>query len=726
MSNYCIVLKQIYSSPASEVPKDIQLPDNWNLSWHQVETLKAIQDPNIDAIFNTAMTGDGKTLAAFLCILYGYMTAIALYPTNELARDQEGQIGGYTQQLQLDNPPRLSRLSGELLEIYAETEGLRKSAAIQTRASQSEIVLTNPDMFHYLHRGAYLSKNSSPDSLWNRFDKQFDLFIFDEFHVFSAPQIASVINTLLLIRCTNRRKKFLFLSATPNEALINRLKLAGFRCREINPIAENKYWFPDSEEECRQLETQGWRQVSRQIKLEFISLEPTIKASETWLQQNCQLILSQFQEYPGSKGAIVLNSIAAVKRLTPFFRELLAPEGLVVEENTGLTGKEQKERSLSADLVLGTSTIDVGVDFKINFLIFESADAGSFIQRLGRLGRHDSYEKDGETIVFQKFTAYALSPNYLVERLFQGDSPPLASGGTCDRVFFSEIIRENYRQINNFQGYYKRWGTVQSLHLGEQLSHKDIQQQYAEAYKVFQKACNKVFQTKFSDVSESVKQWQKEWQQLSGQGKGNPIAEDAASFRGSSPLQCGLYDLTESNESDRFKTYDLPGVLSHLDIEPIAEAAFMRLLEQTAQGTGKPIAKGRFKHCLGFMKLHSYREEKLNWNFTYPGDLQAIASECKVQVLVGIQVWQPANPWIREINQRLKKQALVCCVIPRPVAEVRSRLRLPMHFQIYPIKDKYSTHDRSADYAIAFSQSALLLDTLSYWFKSKGCEFWTV
>lgn len=724
MSNYCLVLKPIYSCPASKVPKDMELPTGWGLSWHQLETFKAIQDPNIDVVFNTAMTGDGKTLAAFLCILYGYIAAVALYPTNELARDQEGQIGGYTQTLQLSQEPRLSRLSGELLEIYAETEGLRKSAAIQTRASQSEILLTNPDIFHYLHRGAYLTKNSSPDSLWNRLDKHFDLFIFDEFHVFSTPQIASVINTLLLIRCTNRRKKFLFLSATPNEDLLNRLKLAGFRCCEINPVAENKYRFPDSEEECHKLESGGWRQVSRPIQLEFISLEPTIKASETWLRDNCQLILSHFEEHPGSKGAIVLNSIAAVKRLMPFFRELLTPYGLVVAENTGLTGKEQKERSLFADLVLGTSTIDVGVDFKINLLIFESADAGSFIQRLGRLGRHNGYEKDGKTVTFEKFIAYALSPNYLVERLFQGDSPPLASGESCDRVFFHETIRENYRQINNFQAYYKRWGIVQSLQLWQKLHHPSIKQQYADAAKAFEKACEEVFDTSLRKKYGYVKGWQQEWQELSGQDKGNPIEEDAASFRGSSPLQCGLYDLTESNESDRFKTYDLPGVLSHLDIEPIAEAAFMRLLEQTTQRTGKPIAKGRFKHSLGFMKLHGYREEKLNWNFTYPGDLQAIADAWKVQVLVGIQVWQPGNTWIREINQRLKKQALVCYVIPRPVAEVRSRLRLPMHFQIYPIKDQYSTHDGTSPYAIGFSQSALLLDTLAYWFKSKGGEVW--
>jgi CRISPR-associated endonuclease/helicase Cas3 len=52
---------------------------------------------------------------------------------------------------------------------------------------------------------------------------------------------------MLLIKNTNRHKKFLFLSATPNKQLIERLQLAGFRCKEINPIEENKYQFPDTE-----------------------------------------------------------------------------------------------------------------------------------------------------------------------------------------------------------------------------------------------------------------------------------------------------------------------------------------------------------------------------------------------------------------------------------------------------------------------------------------------
>ena len=721
MGDYRITLKPVYSQTVP-TPKDVLLPDNWLLSWHQAATLSALRDPNVDVVFNTAMTGDGKSLAAYLDTLQGNYSAIGLYPTNELARDQEIQIWGYIEQFQPPTQPRVVRLSGQDLEIYAENEGLRKAAAMLTLTGQAEIILANPDIFHYLHRGAYLSDKENPDKLWGRIDKNFELFIFDEFHVFAAPQIASVINTMLLIRHTNRRKKFLFLSATPNEQLIRRLEIAGFRCCQINPVQENKYQFPDTSAQCHQM--QGWRQVSRAISLRFIPVEPTSKASETWLRDFSHLILGHFQQHPGSRGAIVLNSIAAVKRLVPFFRELLQPHGLVVGENTGLSGKQEKERSLFADLVLGTSTIDVGVDFKINFLIFESDSAGSFIQRLGRLGRHDGYERDGKRIAFENFTAYALIPDFLVERLFLGDSPALEADGIYDRPFFHDRIREKYRQINDFEGYYSRWGAVQSLQLCWQLGRGTIKQQYEGSQKAFQTACEQMFNTSLKKVFARSKAWEREWQQLPGKEKGNPIAEDAASFRGSSPLQCGIFDLTELNEADKFKTYDLPGILSNLEIEPMAEAAFMRSLQETAERIGQPIAKGRFARCLAFMKLRAYREERLNWRFTYSGDLQPIADAWKVQVLKSIQVWQPENYWISEINTRLKKQALVCYVLCRPVAEVRSRLRLPMHFGIYPISDKYSIHDAVTPYSIAFGQSALLLDTLAYWLKSQKNELW--
>jgi CRISPR-associated endonuclease/helicase Cas3 len=456
-----ITLKSVYSCPASEIPEDIKLPDGWTLAWHQKETLEAIRDPEIDVIFNTAMTGDGKSLAAYLQTLLTDFLAIGLYPTNELARDQEGQIGGYIEKFQPDNNPRINRLSSVELELYAEQENLKKAQAIATRMSQSEILISNPDMFHYLHRGAYLTPHDNPDKLWNSLDKDFDLFIFDEFHVFSAPQIASVLNTMMLIRRTNRQKKFLFLSATPDTQLLKKLKKAGFNYRCIDPIAERKYEFPETSDRVEELKSQGWRQVAREIDLSFVPLESAFSASENWLKQNKELVLQQFQAHTNTKGAMILNSIAAIKRLLPIFQELLEPNGLTVGENTGLSGSQEKARSLDCDLVLGTSTIDVGVDFKINFLIFESSDTGNFIQRLGRLGRHDGYNKDGKEVRFDNFSAYALVPQFLVERLFpeeltekehsqDSEKSTLEVDRYYDRIYFNKTIEENYREINNF------------------------------------------------------------------------------------------------------------------------------------------------------------------------------------------------------------------------------------------------------------------------------------
>jgi CRISPR-associated endonuclease/helicase Cas3 len=725
MSDYSIKLNPVYSCPTSDILKEIKLPKNCNLSWHQVETYKAINNPDVNVVINTAMTGDGKSLAADLAVLFGDFSALKMYPTNELARDQEIQTKQYDLLFELEDK-RINRLSSQDLELYAEEEGLKKKDALKTKFDNSEILLTNPDIFHYLHRGAYLTPYDNPDLLWNRIDKRFDLFVFDEFHVFSAPQIASVINMMLLIRHTNNNKKFLFLSATPNTDLIDRLIAANFKVRVINPVEENKYQFPDNKNESQDLEKQGWRQISREIKLNFVTLESTAGSTEKWLKDNSNVILNLFIKYPGSKGAIILNSIAAVKRLVPFFQELLTPHGLTVGENTGLSGKETKLESLAADLVLGTSTIDIGVDFKINFLFFESADAGNFIQRLGRLGRHDGYERDGDFIEFSNYIAYALVPNFLVERLFSKESTSLQVEQEYSRPFFHQVIRDEYRQINDFRGYYSRWGAVQSVNLCFQLGHPNLRKAYGEgSQEAFKQDCEKVFNTSLKKNIGRINGWKKEWKELFGKDSGNPIAEDASSFRGVSCLQCGLYDLTETNEADRFKTYDLPGILSNLEIETITEAEFKRFLAATSKNINAPIPKSRFNYCLGFMKLHRYREERLNWRFNYQGDLKYIAEAYKVVVLTQIKVWQPENYWISKINDRLKKQALVSYVLPLPVAEIRNRLRLPMHFQIYPISDRTSIHG-TPPYSIAFGQSALLIDTLAHWLKSKGSESWFV
>jgi len=494
----------------------------------------------------------------------------------------------------------------------------------------------------------------------------------------------------------------------------------------IDPGSCGKYQFPDTPEQCQALEDEKWRKISRGIQLNFVPLEPSSRHSEQWLKENAQVVLDYLLQHPGSKGAIILNSIASVKRLTPFFQDFLKPHGFTVGENTGLSGKTTREESRKADLILGTSTIDVGVDFKINFLIFESADTGSFIQWLGRLGRHDGYEQDGQKFNFDTFTAYALTPNFLVGRLFTESDHPFENAEVYDRAFLNQQIRTYYRPINDFRNYYSRWAAIQSVNLCSKktgLGHPRLQTVYPRSLEAFQATTEQIFNMSFKRVRGCLQQWHKDWKELSGKD-GNPIGQEAASFRGTSSLQYGVLDLTESYDSEKFKTYGLPGILSNLEIEVMTEAEFRRQLDTAATRSGQPIAKGRFEYCLGFIKLRGYREERLDWRFTYPAEaLQAVADAYQVKVLVGMQVWQPQNRWINQINDRVNRQGLVSYVLRCPVMEARRRLQLPMHFPIYPI-DEVGRRDREAQYAISFGQAALLLETVAYRIKSKGEETW--
>lgn len=65
--------------------------------------------------------------------------------------------------------------------------------------------------------------------------------------------------------------------------------------------------------------------------------------------------------------------------------------------------KQERKISLKTLVVIGTSAIEIGIDFSCDYLIFEANDSASFLQRFGRIGRHntgiayllgDQYETD--------------------------------------------------------------------------------------------------------------------------------------------------------------------------------------------------------------------------------------------------------------------------------------------------------------------------------------------
>jgi CRISPR-associated endonuclease/helicase Cas3 len=236
-----VITLPVYSRLAADqdVPKEIQarIPTGWRLSTHQVETYRALCS-DVDIVFNTAITGDGKSLAGQLPTLLDNRPVLAMYPTNELIGDQFRQTEATLQRWQ-QGAIRLVRLDAhELDKVEAKAE-IQRAAALLNLYSNHELVLTNPDIFHYVMQQYYIctgKHGDAPDRVVGRLLNLFEQFTFDEFHIFQAPQVVAVLNALLFIHEVTgsaRPKKFLFLSATPGTLMLQYLERAQLRVAQV-------------------------------------------------------------------------------------------------------------------------------------------------------------------------------------------------------------------------------------------------------------------------------------------------------------------------------------------------------------------------------------------------------------------------------------------------------------------------------------------------------------
>lgn len=696
----------VYSKLTDEidVPDRIKQlrPGDLRLSRHQLSTYNALASGDYDVVINTAMTGDGKSLAAQLQTLVDDRSLLMMYPTNELVRDQERQVAQALDQWKQIGRIRPTTMTGDQLrEIVAAGQFSRKADVIRSLAANNEILLTNPDIVHYMAQFFYTRRADAPDALFGRLLDLFDLLVFDEFHIFQAPQIVAVINAMLLIRAITgevQPKKFLFLSATPGGLLGEYLERAGFRVRTIAPAADELYLHTlDRPDESL------WRPILRGSEINFWT-----GRAEEWVNAHTEdTLLAFFKEYgSGAKGAFIVNSVAAAHRLVEKLQPIFAREGLKVLPNTGLTGAEVRKASRDAHLLVGTSTVDVGVDFRINFLVFESRDAGTFLQRLGRLGRHTD---DGHGHRFEKFVAHALVPDFVRERLFVGRGPDpalLADNEEFTREQLSEAIRCAYPAPCEFRSYAQKWGWIQSAHVYTQLFSPTVKDSYigvrerlkADYWNAFHVSTGRALQN-YRDLKVEARQ----------------IVEEAQSFRGGSPFDCGVIDestlakLPGSNEvpskeeaKDKVKHYDLMMLAANADLEWLGPQEFARI----AKTYGASLATMEVEEMAGWFRLRGIGSERKNVTIMLQQEVGAWGADQwgEVQVIDGITLAVPFVDWLNDLNSHLRQRkfvALLCLCAPK---ELIYKLHLPPMFEVYPFISRDGLEG-----SIAFARDALML-----------------
>lgn len=686
-----IRLLPVYSKLAddAEIPADLRarLPQGMRLSQHQVETYRALTEGDAEVVFNTAMTGDGKSLAGQLPILVaqeGWRHPIlAMYPTNELIEDQMANFESTRQCWNADILP--NRLNSMELDLKMQDEDYnRRGEALMSVLRNADFLLTNPDIFHYIMHQFYTWPEDAPDRYAGPLTQKFRQLIFDEFHIFDAPQIVSVLNAILFMQETGsdvRPHKFLFLSATPKQLMQTYLQRSGLKVKFI----EGQYATSGDPDQ--------WRKILNPVEIHF---EP-IPRAEAWLDAHLEDVVLPFflQRRPHAKGAVIVNSRAAAMRIYEKLQPVFARHGLRVEPNTGWTGRSRRKASYEADLLIGTSTVDVGVDFQINFLVFESDSAGTFLQRLGRLGRHDDYVRDGQKIPFQDFVAYAILPEWMVERLFQGKegAPPLLhDNAEMERTIFNAAIEQALPTYSEFEQYAQTWGKFQSVKILLGLARKPVREQYKETRSLLQTRYESTFGVHLNSALGEYKRLQAEQPAL---------LNEALSFRGGTLFPCCVIDESESG-AERFKVVDLLSAIANHHLDYLSADDFYA----AARKAGLNPAWFEKQEPLGFFYLRAAREYQ-KFVFHFHGDMGGWGEEQYGKAIARKGFSLDADfPGQTEINRRLRQRTIpaLFCAGKKPL-ELKRRLNLPLLFPLYEFES-----DDGVTGTLAVGRAALLLD----------------
>ncbi len=675
-----------------EIPAALQekLPKDWRLSQHQLDTYLTLTAGETDVIFNTAMTGDGKSLAGQLPILVkggAHWKMLTMYPTNALIEDQRGNFEKTKNCWNADVRPEI--LYGlKLDQIMDETGFTRRGDALMSVLKNEDFILTNPDMFHYVMHQFYRFPKETPDGYAAQITSLVSQLTFDEFHIFEAPQIVSVLNALLFMNEIGgkaNRHKFLFLSATPGELLMKYLQNSGLN---VHPEIKGEY--------ATEGDPAQWRRILYPAE---INIEAENKV-ENWVDAHLEdIILPFFRERtPNAKGAIIVNSVTVADRLLRKIQPVFQQHGLTVKSNTGLTSQSGKRDSYAADLLIGTSTVDVGVDFQINFLVFEGLNGGTFLQRLGRLGRHSGYQRDGREYEFKDYVAYALVPNWIASRLFtpseENPTPPLVENTTIDRQQFNEAIGKAYPPTTDFRHYARCWGQMQTIRILQGLRHKTIREQYKETFTRLEQRYKKTFETEL---------FYSRFNSLQNE-KPPVIWDEALSFRGGDSFPCCILDLNEQNHWEQFKNTDMLRMIAGYNLEALGKDAFYAAAQKA--GLKTEIFEGR--KPLAFFKMLGVGAERQNVKFQLNRDMLG-AGENEfgvVRALSGFEL-EPDFPDRVMINKQLRQKDFVVLLFEgKTPLEIKKEFHLPM---LFPLYEYYSRDYRSG--TVAFGRIALMLES---------------
>lgn len=665
----------------------------------------ALAEKRTLCLFLVTPTGSGKTLAAYAYAINHRLPPVGVYPTNELIRDQERSLKPW---FDPDDNYELLRVDSRQLDYWQTVQAEKRHApALERLFEWKTPILTNPDILFYIFFGLYgAGKKKSEDGpgylagqrerLFNEIGQR-SYFVFDEFHLYNVKQMADVaflVGTLHAIN-PNRGRVFIFASATPELEAVRWLR------DNLGLAVEVIEARPSTDPQARL--------IAHPLELTLLPADlKRWQAAEALLDY--LPALRQFvADYPQARLVTILDSVAGAINATQLFREAFPAKS--VGEVHGFSSEEERATALRQEITVGTSTIEVGIDFKgeteKDLLLYEARTAAQFVQRFGRLARHAKESGIPNRVV-------ALTPDYVYNFLAER----LADQATLSRAELYQLLEEAYLHPNDFPNYLHKHAPAEfheSRAFVERMFQEDDRPRVTTGI-------NRAIHLLTGQTGQQAKG--KHWSYKSQQ-----ILYPLLTFRGNS-FEAGIIDARGVDVGFPIKRYSLMFLLRRGEFEEIDGATYRRELERLADRWPAEAAReDRYSKRIGskpwemlglygYFRLTGLREKSRQVWFELPKS-QVSGKKAHVKVISELEVVTEPPLRTPALNRLLRRKQIVAWFCSQHPATIKLGRALPPLFELYTLYVLRGGSVGSRPWSIAFNQDAFFVDSLGWWKQSR-------
>ncbi|MGB9929174.1 MAG: type I-D CRISPR-associated helicase Cas3' [Methanosarcina sp.] len=659
---------------------------------HQIQSEELIKSQKSFFLFNHSPTGSGKTISWLKPVLDTKMKVIAVYPTNALVIDQKTQVENVMKNFGYDfHEYHIQAITSDLLDqerkLYPDEKGLKKgqllNRIIRKGRGKGLILLTNPDILTLALKDAYYEHNIRESV------RSIDMIIVDEFHLASIKQSDMLLFMLHEINDDKRSRlsKFIFLSATPNSIILERAKKVGLNMKVLD-------------DKSMPLSYSYGKPILPKLRLEIRkgSIYKTYELIKEDLEHFVEFCMRRKNNGERARTVFIVDGIYEVDEIYSTLSVALV--GLKVEKVNGLHPATQ-DKLANFDVLISNSSVEVGIDFDVDRVVFSGYSRAKLLQRIGRL-RNKPAEEVCEAICFIPEVVY----NHLKDQ-----------NQNLTRSKFNFHLQNVMDSEIDLSSYSKRYSPLEAyLYSSERIygAKEGIDKEGKEYYS---KGMPESLQVEeliriLFLIEKHFLDYEIDDPTLDNlKNEAYKFKKGLLIYRGSS-FQALLFDVTDSN----LKLYDLMYLLRRGNVEFMSSQKFVRKLKNISGEIYEQILKNKYESMKGFASGFCWYYGTIDnetRRIMFKGDsgehykkimLNNIDRARKPCMIDGFRVETDPNiPTLSSLNDTLSKYEVFARLVDLDSFSLKAKFKLGDFFYLYPY---------SGMRTIAFGHEALYIDCL--------------